>query len=202
MSIHRQERESLMPRAVILTGPGFQDHDVVYSYYRLKEEGYEVDVATKGASPVRGKYGVPLPMDKTAKALISFEDLSIEKYDLVICTGGHEAPDRVRQDKKVLSFLREMDEAGKIIGGLCHGSWLLISAKNLRPGRTGCAYIGMVDDMVNSGAHVVEADVITDGNIITCSYYGQVGKFMRAVFRAVENSQLSTLQPFSEPIIE
>jgi putative intracellular protease/amidase len=51
-----------MYRGVIITGPGFQDHDVVYTYYRLKEEGYDVDIATKGGLPVKGKYGVPLPV--------------------------------------------------------------------------------------------------------------------------------------------
>jgi protease I len=198
-----------MLRAIILTGPGFQDHDVVYTYYRLKEEGYDVDVATKGGAPVKGKYGVPLPLDKTAKANIAFEELSVDHYDVVICTGGHEAPDRVRQEQKVLEFVRAMDDAGKVVAGLCHGPWIMISAKILKE-RTVCAYVGMVDDMVNSGANVVEANVVTDRNIVTCSYYGQVGKFMRAVFRAVEErvpplpglpfvmSPLSSFQPIIE----
>ena len=30
-----------------------------------------------------------------------------------------------------------------------------------------------------------DAKVVTDGNIITCSYYGYVGSFMRALFAAV-----------------
>ncbi len=178
-------------RAVILTGPGFQDHDVVYTYYRLLEQEYDVDVATKGGAPVVGKYGVPLPMDKTAQPNISFDDLTISRYDLVICTGGHEAPDRVRQSKPVLEFVRQMDQARKVVGGLCHGPWIMISAKILR-GRTVCAYVGMIDDMINSGANVIDADVVTDGNIVTCSYYGHVGKFMRAVFEAVEKNQVGT----------
>lgn len=176
-------------RGVIITGPGFQDHDVVYSYYRLKEEGYIVDVATKGGLPVIGKYGVPLPMDKTANANIPFEELDVDLYDLVICTGGHEAPDRVRQEPLVLQFLRDMDNAGKTIGGLCHGPWIMISAKIMR-GRKACAYVGMVDDMVNSGADVVEGKVIVDRNIVTCSYYGSVGSFMRTVFEVVEEERV------------
>jgi len=182
-----------MRSAVIITGPGFQDHDVVYSYYRLREEGYRVDVATKGGAPVIGKYGVPLPMDKTASPNISFDQLAIDNYDAVILTGGHEAPDRVRQDKKVLEFVKNMDQAGKVVGGLCHGPWIMISAKVMR-GRTACAYVGMVDDMVNSGANIVEAEVITDGNMITCSYYGYVGKFMLAVFDAVEKAAANRAQ--------
>ena len=34
-------------RAVIITGPGFQDEEYVYPYYRLQETGFSVDVATK-----------------------------------------------------------------------------------------------------------------------------------------------------------
>jgi protease I len=173
-----------MPRAVILTGPGFQDHDVVYSYYRLKEEGYDVDVATKNGMGVAGKYGVPLPMDKTAKPNISFADLAVDRYDAVICTGGHEAPDRVRQDPDVLAFVHAMDAADKVVGGLCHGPWIMISAK-VMAGRTACAYVGMVDDMVNSGANIVQGEVVVDRNMVTCSYYGSVGPFMRAVFDLV-----------------
>jgi protease I len=47
--------------------------------------------------------------------------------------------------------------------------------------------------MVNSGANVIDAEVIVDDNIITCSYYGYVGKFMLAVFAAVERRATLTL---------
>ncbi|WP_157253287.1 DJ-1/PfpI family protein [Nonomuraea typhae] len=171
--------------AVIITGPGFQDHDVVYTYYRLLEEGWYADVATKDGASVTGKYGVPLPMDKTAKPLVSFDDLDVARYDAVILTGGHEAPDRVRQDARVLDFVRGMDAAGKVVAGLCHGPWIMVSAGVLR-GRKACAYIGLRDDVINAGADVVDSDVIVDGNIITCSYYGYLGAFMRAVFGTVE----------------
>ncbi len=178
--------------AVIITGPGFQDHDVVYTYYRLLEEGWGVDVATKNGADVIGKYGVPLPMDKTAKPLISFEQLDVERYDAVILPGGHEAPDRVRQDANVLDFVRAMDAQGKVVAGLCHGPWIMVSAGVLR-GRKACAYIGLRDDVINAGADVVDSDVIVDDHIITCSYYGYTGTFMRAEFETVE--KLAANQP-------
>jgi protease I len=172
-----------MRRGVIITGPGFQDHDVVYAYYRLKEQGYAIDVATKQGADVRGKYGVPLPLDKTAGPNLGFEQLVESRYDLVILPGGHEAPDRVRQDRMVLDFIREMDRAGKVIAGLCHGPWVMISARIMH-GRRACAYVGMRDDMVNCGALVLDQRVVVDDNIVTCSYYAYVGEFMRAVFEA------------------
>lgn len=181
-------------RAVIITAPGFQDHDVVYTYYRLLEEGWQVDVATKDASPATGKYGVPLPMDKTAKPLVSFDWLDVASYDAVILTGGHEAPDRVRQDQRVLEFVAGMDRAGKVVAGLCHGPWIMVSANVLR-GRRVCAYIGLRDDVANAGAEVVDGDVVVDGNVVTCSYYGYVGAFMRAVFTTVEALSTAAKEP-------
>lgn len=186
-------------KAVIITGPGFQDHDVVYTYYRCKEEGYDVDVATKDGISVVGKYGITVPMDKRSKANISFTELDTNEYDCVILTGGHEAPDRVRQDKLVTGFVYEMCQQRKVVGGLCHGPWIMISA-GIMKGVHACAYVGLKDDMVNSGAIVVEADVVTDKNIITCSYYSESGKFMKAVFDGV-NRYITNAAPLAAPVI-
>jgi protease I len=183
-----------MPHAVIITGPGFQDHDVIYTYYRLKEALFDVDIATKtdkatgNGIHVNGRHGVPVPLDKTAGEPIAFDELAaegaLEKYDLVVLTGGYEAPDRVRQERVVTEFVRAMDAAGKVVAGLCHGPWVMISAGIMR-GRRACAYIGMRDDMIHAGAHVIEKDVVVDDNIVTCAYYGEVGTFMRAVIACV-----------------
>ena len=79
-----------MIRAVIITGPGFQDEEFIYPYYRLKEAGYEVEVATKDGAVVSGKYGVP------ARATMATTQLDADRFDLVVIPGGFEAPDRVR----------------------------------------------------------------------------------------------------------
>ncbi|NIE81710.1 DJ-1/PfpI family protein, partial [Asaia sp. As-1742] len=138
---------------VIITGPGFQDHDIVYTYYRTIEEGDDVRIATKDGAPVTGKYGITVPMDKRSLDNISFDDLVVEHFDAVILTGGHEAPDRVRQDARVKSFVKSMYDAGKVVAGLCHGPWIMISAGIMRD-KLACAYVGLKDDMVNSGANV------------------------------------------------
>lgn len=172
-------------KVVIITGPGFQDHDIVYTYYRSIEQNYDVSIATSNGEPVVGKYGITVPMDKRAKPNITFDSLHAADFDLVILTGGHEAPDRVRQDKRVKIFVKTMANEGKVVAGLCHGPWIMISADVMR-GKLACAYVGLKDDMVNAGANVIEADVVVDGNIITCSYYAEVGKFMRETFAAVD----------------
>ena len=106
--------------------------------------------------------------------------VSIVAGTLVVLTGGHEAPDRVRQEHIVKDFVRAMDTAGKIVAGLCHGPWIMISAGIMRD-RRACAYPGLRDDMINAGANVIDNSVVIDDNIVTCSYYGDVGAFMKTV---------------------
>ena len=185
-------------RVVIITGPGFQDHDVVYTYYRSKEEGYDISIATKDGRAVTGKYGITVPMDKRSKDNINFDQLNATDFDAVILTGGHEAPDRVRQDQRVKDFLMQMVIQGKVVAVLCHGPWIMISAGILRDKLT-CAYVGLKDDMVNSGANVIEADVVVDGNIITCSYYAECGKFMRQTFDAIDRWKRG--ETLKEPLV-
>lgn len=167
-----------MKRAVIITGPNFQDEEFIYPYYRLLEEGYKVDVATPDKAAVYGKYGVP------ARPTIDTKDLKESDYDLVILPGGFEAPDRLRLRKEVLKFIREMFEKNKIVAAICHGPWLCISA-GIMKGKKATAYMSIADDVKNAGATYLEQDVVVDGNLITAPHYRNNGDFMRAVLRAM-----------------
>ena len=126
-----------------------------------------------------------MPLDKNSRPNVSFDDLDVDAYDLVILTGGHEAPDRVRQDRRATEFVAAMAAAGKLVAGLCHGPWVMVSAR-IMAGVQACAYPGLRDDVEFAGATIVDADVVVDDNIVTCSYYGEVGLFMRTVIAIAE----------------
>jgi protease I len=165
-----------MNRAVIITGAGFQDEEFIYPYYRLQEAGFTVDVAVKDKENVKGKYGISAKPNKDVK------DLKEQDYDLVVLPGGHEAPDRVRQIKEVLDFVKEMHNKGKIISTICHGPWVLISAGIVR-GKKLAAYTGIKDDVINAGAQYVDAPVVVDGNIISSPHYKYNGDWMRETLK-------------------
>ena len=165
----------MMKRTVIITGPGFQDEEVVYPYYRLLEEGYKVDIATKDGAVVNGKYGVP------ARTTMATTDLKEENFDAVILPGGFEAPDRVRLLPEVLDFLRKMNGQKKLIAAICHGPWIMISA-GICKGRKMTAFWSIEADMRNAGAdYQHKAPVVIDGNFITSPHYNNNGEFMKAV---------------------
>lgn len=164
-------------RLVIITAKGFQDEEVIYPFYRLKEEGYDVDIATKDGVVVYGKYGVP------ARTTISTDKLKEENYDGVIVPGGFEAPDRVRLMPEVLQFIRDMNKKRKLVAAICHGAWVLITA-GITKDRKMTSYWSIEADVKNSGAEYLhKVPVVVDGNFITSPHYDYNGDFMREVIR-------------------
>jgi len=165
-----------MKKAVIITGPNFQDEEFIYPYYRLQEAGFQVDVAAKDKETIKGKYGI------TARPTIDTKDLYEKDFDLVVLPGGYEAPDRVRQIKEVLDFVRQMNAKGKIISSICHGPWIMISAKIVK-GRKITGYIAIKDDLENAGAEYVDAPVVVDKNFVTSPHYKYNGDWMRETLK-------------------
>ncbi len=167
-------------KAVIITAQNFQDEEVTYPFYRLKEEGITVDMATPDKMECFGKYGVP------ARPTIDTNDLKAEDYDLVILPGGFEAPDRLRLRKEVLKFIKDMHDSGKVVAAICHGPWLCVSAGILK-GKKATAFQSIADDIRNAGAEYLDQDVVVDGNLVTSPHYRNNGDFMKAILNLLKS---------------
>jgi len=164
-------------KALIFVAPGVEDTEFAYPYYRLQEEGLQVDVASKGGQAVTGKWGLPIPANMDA------ETVSPDNYAIVVVPGGYECPDRLRQIPNVLRFLRTFDERGHIISSVCHGPWVLISAGIVKGRRMTC-YPGCKDDLINAGASYEAAPVVSDRNIITAPHFRNNPEWLKATIDA------------------
>lgn len=138
----------------------FEDLELWYPILRLQEEGAIVDLVghEKGKTYI-GKYGVP------ATAAYEFDEVQASHYDGILIPGGW-APDKLRRYETLLSIVKEMDQAQKPIGQICHAGWVLISA-NILQGKNVTSTPGIKDDMVNAGATWHDTAVIGDGHIIS-----------------------------------
>ena len=56
-----------MKKGIIISGNLAQDHEFIYPYYRLLEEGLELDVCMLEGQPVKGFLGTTLPPNKDQK---------------------------------------------------------------------------------------------------------------------------------------
>lgn len=168
-------------RVVIITAEGFEDEEVIYPVIRLKEAGFEVDVATIDKKLVLGRLGFPLELIiRYYGTSVDAKKLQANNYDLVLIPGGFEAPDRMRQVPEILQFVRNMHRAKKIVSAFCHGPWVLISA-GIVEGKKIAGYIGIKDDINNAGAIYTDQPSVIDGNIITARHPRDVTELMKAI---------------------
>jgi protease I len=168
------------PTILCLVGPEYEDLEVWYPKLRLEEAGYDVPLAGMGEATYRGKHGYPAPVDGHVN------DYRATDLAGIIAPGGW-APDKLRRDKQVLTLVREIHEAGKLVATICHGPWILISAGIVR-GRTLTSTVGIRDDVVNAGATWVDRPVVVDGNIVSARVPKDLPEFGRALIEWLESA--------------
>ena len=166
-------------RVAILVEDLYQDQEVWYPYYRLKEAGAEVTVVGTGSKKeYKGKYGYPIVPDAAT------EHVSAGDFDAVIVPGGY-APDLLRRSPAVIRLVKEANQQGKVIGAICHAGWVLCSADVLR-GKTVTCFVAIKDDVVNAGAVYVDREVVRDGNLITSRTPDALPAFLRTIIEALQ----------------
>ena len=69
-------------------------------------------------------------------------------------------------DDQALAFTRGFFEAGKPVGAICHGPWVLANADVLR-GRTVTSVPNIRKDLENAGANWKDDEVIVDKGLVT-----------------------------------
>ncbi|MBR9705295.1 DJ-1/PfpI/YhbO family deglycase/protease [Candidatus Pacearchaeota archaeon] len=162
-----------MKKALIITGQGFQDSEVIYPYYRLEEDEFSVDVAALKKEMLFGINGVKF------EANTDFSEIKVDNYNLLVLPGGVKALEKIRQEQGVLDFIKEFSDKGKVIVSICHGAQLMISAK-IVSGKKISGYYSIKDDIINAGATYVDAPYVIDGNIISSPHYKHSGPWMKA----------------------
>ena len=171
-------------RIAVLAADLYQELEIWYPLLRFREEGAEtVAVAAEAGKTYASKKGYPVVAD------LSIADAHAKDFDAVVIPGGW-APDTLRQDMRMLDFVREMDEAGKIVAAICHAGWVLCSADILR-GRKVTCFKAIKDDMVHAGAEYVDQEVVVDGNMISSRMPADLPAFCREISKALKSQTAS-----------
>jgi protease I len=157
----------------ILIEDVFDEQEFIYPYYRVQEAGLEVTVIGPEAdASYTSKAGFPFKADKAAK------EVDASTLTGLIVPGGF-APDRMRRHPAMLKLVKDLDDAGKPLGAICHAGWVLISA-GVAKGRKLTGFMSTKDDLVNAGAKYQDDRVVTDGNLVTAQHYKDLPGFMAA----------------------
>jgi protease I len=162
-------------KALIISADNFEDSELLVPYYRLKESGVEVTVASLSRGAITGKHGYEVAVDKT------LDEISSDDYALLVLPGG-EAPVVVREESKALEIARSFFARSKPVAAICHGPQILVSAGLLR-GRRATCYRSVVDELKEAGALYEDREVVVDANLVSSREPADLPAFMRETMK-------------------
>ena len=166
-------------RVAVLVEQQYQEMEVWYPVYRLREAGCQVKlVGPKAGETYPSKLGYP------AKSDVAAADVSASDFDAIVIPGGF-APDFIRRTDAMIRLVSDMAEQGKIVAAICHGPWVLCSTQALK-GKKATCFFAIKDDVVNAGAKYVDQEVVRDGNVITSRKPDDLPAFLTTIIQAVK----------------
>ena len=161
----------------ILAEQQYEDLELWYPALRFREAGARVEIIGAGRDSYLSKHGYPVQV--TAQA----HEVQASDFDAVIIPGGY-APDHMRRHAAMVSLVKEAAAAGRIVAAICHGGWLLCSARCIR-GKQVTGFSAIRDDLENAGGIYLDAEVVRDGNLITSRRPADLPAFCRAIIEAL-----------------
>ncbi len=165
-------------RIAVLVEKMYEDLELWYPVLRLREAGCDVKiVGPKAGESYPSKHGYPAKSD-TAAAEVRAADV-----DAVIVPGGY-APDHMRRHKPMIELVADAARSGKVVAAICHGGWMLCSARCLE-GKKVTSFFAIRDDMENAGATWQDAECVRDGNLVTSRTPDDLPAFMKGIFEAL-----------------
>lgn len=165
-------------KIAIMLEQQYQEMEVWYPYYRLKEEGAQVvRVAPKAGAVYESKLGYPCPSDAAAK------DVHAGNFDAVVVPGGW-SPDFMRRDENMIRFIQDAAKADLVLAAICHGGWMLCCTDALR-GKQATSFVAIKHDMLNAGAKWVDQECVVDGKLITSRKPDDLPAFCAAIIKAL-----------------
>lgn len=165
-------------KILIISADNFEDTELLVPYYRLQEEGIQVDIASLKKGSIKGKRGYEVTVDRT------LQEVDPREYEALILPGG-KAPGILRTDTHALEIVRHFFQEDKPVSAICHGPQILISAGLLK-GKKATSYKSVAKELKDAGAVYEDKEVIIDGNLITSRQPSDIPAFMRETMRMIK----------------
>jgi protease I len=167
-------------RIAVLVEKLYEDLELWYPVYRFREAGCDVKiVGPKAGESYASKHGYP------AKADVAASEVKAADFDAIIIPGGY-SPDHMRRHKPIVDLLIDAARQGKILAAICHGPWMLCSARCLK-GKKVTGFYSIRDDVENAGGIWVDEACCRDGNIITSRTPDDLPAFVQGIFEALSS---------------
>jgi protease I len=175
-----------MPKVLMLTGDAAESLEVLYPYQRLREAGYDVDIAAPSKKKLQFVVhdfveGYDTYTEKPGyswDADLAFSDVDPADYVALVIPGGR-APEYIRNNADVQRIIRHFFDGDKPVAQLCHAPLALAAAGVLTDRRT-AAYPALAPDVGAAGAEFVDGAAVVDGAMVSARAWPDHPEWMRA----------------------
>jgi protease I len=165
-------------RIAVLVEKFYEDLELWYPVLRLREAGCAVKiVGPKAGETYASKHGYP------AKSDVAAAEVKADDFDAIVIPGGY-SPDHMRRHKPMVDLVTQAARQGKVLAAICHGPWMLCSAKCLQ-GRKVTGFFAIRDDVENAGGVWQDAACVRDNNLVTSRTPDDLPAFMKGIFEAL-----------------
>ena len=177
--------------AIIATN-GFEDSELTSPKEAVESAGATTKVISTETGEIEGKKGAKVAVDaKTA-------DASADEFDALILPGGTVNADTIRTDADAVALVKAFKDAGKPIGVICHGGWILADADVLK-GVKFTSVANVKTDLANAGANWVDEEVVVDSGFISSPHPGRPAGVQRHSRGGVREVGPCSLRPLGLP---
>ena len=170
-----------MSKAVLFFADGTEECEALLVADLLRRARVEVIIASAmGRRALVSSHGIHLNADALA------EDVDYSDVDMVILPGGIPGTPNLAENKTVTDTCVSFAKAGKKVAAICAAPTVLAEL-GLLEGRRATCYPGFEDRC--TGAQMVDADVVTDGQITTGRALGAAMAFALELVRLLTDEQ-------------
>jgi protease I len=165
-------------RVAILATDLFEEAELIEPRKALDEAGATTVVIAPHAGEIQA-----VQHDKKTKKVkvdMTLADADPDQFDAVLIPGGAMNADALRKEPLAQEFVRRIDQTRRPVAVICHGPWLLISARLVR-GRHMTSYKTIQDDLRNAGAFWSDREVVHDSNWVSSRQPSDLPRFNQEI---------------------
>jgi protease I len=161
-------------RVAILATDLFEESELLEPRKALDDQG----ATTVVIAPHAGEIQAVQHDRKTQKVKVdqTLSEADPDLFDAVLLPGGAMNADALRTLQLAQEFVRRIDQTRRPVAVICHGGWLLISARLVR-GRHLTSYHTIQDDFRNAGAFWADKEVVHESNWVSSRQPSDIPRF-------------------------
>ncbi|MDN8621876.1 type 1 glutamine amidotransferase domain-containing protein [Corynebacterium sanguinis] len=163
-------------RIAIIATNRFEDSELTSPKEAVEAAGATTHVISTEPGEIEGKNGTKVSVD-----IISAE-AKADDYDALILPGGTSNADTIRTDANAVELVKTLREAGKPVGVICHGGWILTDADVIK-GVKLTSFKSLQTDLRNAGATWVDEEVVVDSGFVSSRTPKDLPAFNNAIVK-------------------